>query len=92
MVSENHLCYVQPIKERRQECVMGEDDDEDEEEAREGTFSFMFFDFEAMPLEDKHVVNLAVAMKVCDECEEEWDLTRECRRCGYSRNRVLRHR
>ena len=70
MVSENHWCYVQPIKERRRERVTDEDDDDEDEEVREGTFSFMFFDFEAMPLEDKHVVNLAVAMKVCDECEE----------------------
>ena len=43
MVNENHLCYVQPIKERRQERVTEEEEEEEEEEEdRKERFRFCF--------------------------------------------------
>ncbi|KXJ20593.1 putative uncharacterized transposon-derived protein F54H12.3 [Exaiptasia diaphana] len=72
-----HQCYIQPVEHK-------EDDFDD----RTRPMKLAFFDFETRCLEEFHVVNKAVVLLVCEECQdhiEEWR-TRGCTgTCGRKR-------
>ena len=74
-VVDPHWCYVQP--------VVDPDDDDD------ATFRYLFFDFEAMPLQATHEVNLVVVLQVCDQCCDSVHHDGQCPQC-QDRRKVFR--
>ena len=82
----DHQCYMKPLKgggsggDEEEEEEEDEEEEEMEEVDREPVAKkrkkkkiqlYIFYDFEAMLVEKRHVPNLCVAHKVCTDCLEE---------------------
>ena len=73
---EDHLCFMQPLTPKDTDIVPDSDEEEEEEEEGEHrpkrkTQAYIFYDFECMLVDNKHVPNLCVVQKVCQVCIEE---------------------
>ncbi|XP_032240658.2 uncharacterized protein LOC116619717 [Nematostella vectensis] len=75
VVPPDHLCYVTVGADA---LPKGGDDDD--------SMRIIIFDFEAMPLEQKHTVNFVGVQKLCDTCKG-WPMDRlECGTCGLRKH------
>lgn len=70
-----HQCYIQTIP----------------NETTEEAFHYCFFDFETRCLEESHTVNKVVAIKCCQACHKESDLSIPCQngQCGRKRLHIF---
>ena len=72
-----HLCYMKPLTPRGIE-VEDDNEEEEEEEVQSGATAkkvqglpYIFYDFECMLVDKRHVPNLCVVQKVCTLCMDK---------------------
>jgi hypothetical protein len=77
-VEQNHKCYIKTVSEKRTNSVYGS-------KKRSFVQKYIFFDFECMQDTGKHIPNLCIAYRVCENCIQDKivdDASIKCSTCG----------